>query len=281
MPICQFRLAAQSVAQARDESIGVEAKNAAQGGVTGSAEEQVRSGHNDSALGISIAEVARQEELVERIGGEKQSEFDVVLLQLVDNPEHHRFLRKRCLSSRVGRDRILVIPIHLQIEDESRYTGRPGGSRLLPRGFLLISGTKIGNLSGEMQLENFLIERIETVRLRTILLVRRVRLAVRASGESGAVDGFIFRKHSDLAQLVAAIDGKLKEFVTSVLVILLEGREMRAGERAKLPLKPQDASRRGDGSTVNEVTGGDFRDVRLPQFVVERLQRTGEGRTQN
>src|SRR5690242_4407019 len=101
-----------------------------------------------------------------------------------------------------------------------------------------------------MQLENILIERIETVWLRTFLPVRRVRLAVRASGGSGAVDSFIFRKHGDLAQFVAAIDGKLQELVTRVLVILLEGREMRAGERTELLLKPQDASRRSDGSTV-------------------------------
>src|SRR5579859_218092 len=281
MPICQFRLAAKTVAQAWDESVGVETKNAAQRGVTSPAEEQVRSRYDDSALSIGIAKIACQEERVERIRGEQQSKFDVVLLQFVDDPEHHRFLRKGRLSRRVRRHGIIVVAVRSQIEDESGYAGGAGRRSLLPGGFLLVRRPKIGNLAGEMQFENFLIERVETVWLRTLLPVRRLRLAVRASGVSGAVDGFIFRKHGDLAQLVAAIDGKLQEFVAREIVILLEGREMRAREQAELLLDPQDATRRSDGSAVDEFPGGDFRHLRLSQFVVERFQGTGEGRTQN
>src|SRR6266566_1222306 len=150
----RLSIVAERVIETGKERIGVQPEDTVEEGVVFAAEQQVRSSDHNAALRIAGSQVSREKQLVGRIGGEQNSELDVMLLQFADDAEQNRFLRERCEHDVVGRDGVVVISGFVEIEGKSGASGRLSRGRsllLLRSNFLLIGGTKVGNLSRKVE----------------------------------------------------------------------------------------------------------------------------------
>src|SRR5580658_7167307 len=154
MPRNPFPLPAEPIAQTRNQAIGAETKHATQCGIAFPGKKQVRSGDDDPSLRIGLAKIACKKQFIEGIGREKQSEFNVMLLQFADDTEHDGFLGKGGLRNRIGRNSVVVATAFLEIRRKRRNARGIGSARRLRGNFLLIGGTEIRNLSWEMQLDD-------------------------------------------------------------------------------------------------------------------------------
>src|SRR5262249_10453180 len=249
----------QRIGQGRNQGIVVQTEDAIEQSVFLAGQHKIGSRNHDASLRVICAKVTRKKDLIDGIGGEKNGELDVMLLQLTDDAQHDRFLRMRGLTICKGSHGIIIFSFIPDIRRKRRFARNFGSLRL--RGELFfVSRAKKGYFAREVQVQHTVGLARETAvgfwiitcrQGRATLLIRRLGFFPVDQLGLAAVYGVSFAEYCDFFRFVSATKREPGEHLDCVVITLLERSEtnVEIGLQKALPESVR-ALCAGDGSTV-------------------------------